>query len=68
MGYTNESTLKIEEMEKLWGTVTRATAFQPTEALPGSALKIVILSLRYEFGNGRFTEGIFLKEDYNAQC
>lgn len=67
MGYTPKATLKYRELEKLWEAVSRVTAFQPTEALPGSALKIVILSLRREFGGKKFRESIFLEEDCSDQ-
>ena len=67
MVYTPDATLKYRELERIWDTVNRETALQPTTESPGSPMKIVILSLRFELGEDRFRNGLFLEDDYDGR-
>jgi len=63
--YTPDAMERYREVDRLEGIVSSSVALQPTQSLPGSPMKIVILARRYEYGGIRFAEGLCLDEDYN---
>jgi len=61
--FTPDAMGRYIEMDRLQNLVTEKIACNPTQELPGSPLKIVIMSKRWEYINLIHMEGDFRDDD-----